>query len=103
MKTFEAHTMFSIRPDGGHNLLHPECDYEIAPAMCTALASLSGQLDSCKGQIDLDDAVRHGIYLLSENIVSQEMLHVELQSVLEEVAQWGKAPKAAMKDLAERN
>ena len=90
MTNFEAHGLFCVRPDGGHSLLHPDCDAEIAPAFCTSLASLSGMLNDANTQNDLDEAVKHGLNLLGADIVTQEQLDAEVRKIFAEVAEWGK-------------
>ena len=96
MKTFDAHAMFCLRPDGGHGLLHPECDSVAAPALCTAFASMSGMLDGCETQEDLDEAVRHGIWLLGQDMQTLDDLHEEVTGVLAEVDRWGQQAEAGM-------
>jgi len=103
MNRFDAHAMFCVRPDGGHGLLHPDCDEEIAPAFCAALASLSGMLDSSKTQEDLDEAVKHALTLLRMETVGQPELHREVEAVFAEVGGWGEQAEAENRRRAELN
>jgi hypothetical protein len=103
MDRFNAHGLFCARPDGGHSLLHPDCDPEIAPAFCAALASLSGMLDGCETQDDLDEAVRHGVTLLSIGTINPAELHAEVRAVLDEVGAWAEAVNARLQEIAESN
>ena len=96
MTPFDAHTMFALRPDQGHGLLHPDCDREIAPVLAAALAGLSGGLDDCQTNDELDDLVRHGLSLLSMEIVGQQELHDEIVAVLQAVEEWGLAAEARL-------
>ena len=96
MKTFDAHAMFCLRPDGGHSLLNPQCDSATAPAFCAAFASMSGMLDGCETQEDLDEAVRHGIWLIGEGMQTQDDLHKEVMGVIAEVDRWGQQAEAGM-------
>lgn len=89
MTRFDAYAMFCLRPDGGHSLLHPQCDPEVAPAYATALASMSGMLDTCNTQEDLDEAVKHGVSLLAMELRDQDDLHAEANAVFAEVCRWG--------------
>jgi hypothetical protein len=92
--------MFCVRPDGGHSLLHPDCDPDVAPAFCAAFASLSGMLDDCETQDHLDEAVRHAVTLLGMETVNQDDLHREVTAVFDEVSRWG---RQAERDIAESN
>jgi len=88
--------MFAIRDDGGHSLLHADCDDEIAPAFCTAFASASGMLDHCETQDDLDEAVRHAITLLDMGTVTMDDLQAEVKAVLAEVEDFGRQHESGM-------
>ncbi len=103
MTRFDAHAAFCIRPDGGHGLLPPDADHEVAPAFCTALASLSGMLDGCETQADLDEAVSYGFALLSMETVGQPELHEEIVAVFAEVGEWADAAEADLNRIAESN
>lgn len=74
--------------------MNPECDCELAPVLCTALASLSGMLETCQSDGDLDEAVGHGIALMGMGVFGQPELHAEVQAVLAEVGRWGQQAEA---------
>lgn len=96
MNLLEAHAAFCTRPDGGHGLLHPQCDRDTAPVFCTALVALSGQLEGSETQEDLDAALQHAYYLLRENIATPEQYHDEVTEVIEAVAAWGEAAELSL-------
>lgn len=96
MNRFDAHAMFCVRPDGGYSLLPAGCDPDVAPAFCAALASLSGQLDGCETQDDLDEAVKHAMTLFSIGTVDQDDLHGEVTAVFGEVGRWGEQAEGGM-------
>ena len=99
MTRFDAHAMFCIRPDGGHFHLPPECDEDIAPAFCAAFAVLSGMLDDCKTQEDLDEAVRHGQTLASIGTFTMDDFHEEVQEIITEVVEWGRQAERHVAEL----
>ena len=103
MTRFDAHAMFAIRPDGGHSLLPPDCDRDAAPAFCAAMAALSGRLDDCETQEDLDEAVKHAFTLLSMETVNQDDLHREVRAVFDAVGSWGLDAEAELRRRVERN
>jgi hypothetical protein len=103
MNTLDAHARFCLRPDGGHGLLHPDGDPDIAPAFCTALAVLSGMMPSCESDADLDEAVTHGLFLLAHGILTQADFHREVRAVFDAVAVWGLDAEAELMRQAERN
>jgi len=55
------------------------------PVVATATAALSGQLDDCVTNDDLDDAIRRFFVDYDEGLISQERFEAEIAGVLEEL------------------
>lgn len=96
MTRFHAHAMFCLRADGGHSLLPSDCDLETAPAFATALASLSGRLDTCETDDDLDEAVRHGFRLIREGVYDEKDIDAEVKAVFDDVGRWGRKAESEL-------
>lgn len=86
MNLIQCHQMFALREDGGHGLLHPECDKEAAPLLCTALVSLSGMLENSETNEHLDEAVAHALALLRMEVVDPHHFHREVELVQQQIA-----------------
>src|SRR5581483_6107984 len=96
MNTLEAHGRFAALPDLGLSLL-PE-DLEVRPipglnptaALCTAAAILSGMLDDCRTQADLEEAVQHFATLLSGEVFTLDDWIREAEDVIHLILAWGR-------------
>ena len=83
MDVSECQRRFSCRADGGTGIVGgPIGDTELSPAVCTALATLSGMLGNCEDDDSLDDAVRHGLSLLEGGMISPVVLAEQVNRVL---------------------
>jgi hypothetical protein len=76
--------------------LRGECDYEpvddlLEPLILTAAVSLSGRLDECEDDADLDAAARHGFALLDAGVITQEDINAETIRIFDELESFANA------------
>lgn len=96
MDLLSAHGRFIDRYESGEYAPFADIPYEpiddvIQPAMMCAAVSLSGRLDQCRDDDDLDDAVRHFLVLHESGVVSLDEWKREIHRVVDEICQWAEA------------
>jgi hypothetical protein len=78
-------------------------DGDNAVVLMAAAASLSGQLDDCCNDTELQAAVAHFIALLYADVFSNEQWVAEGLRIDGELAAWGQGIDAEVRRQAERN
>lgn len=63
-------------------------DEDLWPVVATAAAALSGQLDDCLTNDDLDDAIEQFLLLYRTGIVEREQFEGEIGRVMLELMEW---------------
>ncbi len=105
MDTLTAHGKLALRTDLDELLpgdfARSGCDYK--PAFATALARLSGGLDDATTDDELADAVRHGLSLVSCEVIPGDDLTAVANEVVEEIRQWGEWIDGQLNRMAEAN
>ncbi|MBI2480289.1 MAG: hypothetical protein HYV60_17145 [Planctomycetia bacterium] len=96
MDLLTAHGRFALRYDGGEYTPFAGIEYEpvdddLQPLMMVAAASLSGQLDDCLDDDDLDDAVRHFLSLFNSEVFTLAQWQAEIMRCFDELAAWAEA------------
>lgn len=91
MQLLEAHARFALRYESGEYAPFAEVEYmpiddDLQPLMMCAAASLSGQLDDCADDDDLDDAVRHFVTLVDGGVFTVGQWRDEIMRCFEIVA-----------------
>ena len=93
MNTLEAHEHFaSICDRQSHNFDIAEATIDgvdVWPAVQTACAELSGQLDTCRTLEDLTAAAGHCMSLLNIGIVTGEAIEAKTLEIVTELVEWG--------------
>lgn len=90
MDRLTAHGMFDARED--RSILPADAEVggcDCWPAVATSAAELSGRLDECQSDGDLDDAVRHFFTLLDIGVCNEDQLRDGAWDVLSTLEQWG--------------
>jgi hypothetical protein len=94
MNLLTAHAMLARREDRSIAPLTalvqgPDGPLDAWPAVCVALADLSGQLVDAKTEDDLVAAVRHGYSLLECDVLTKEAVKSLSLEVLGDLIRWG--------------
>jgi hypothetical protein len=90
MDRLEAHAMFDRREDRSAM----PADIEVSgcdawPAACVAACELSGMLDDCRDDRDLDEALEHFQSLLEMGVMDDIKWKAVAFEVLDELMEWG--------------
>jgi hypothetical protein len=94
MDVLEAHGRLAARADRSilpFRAVIP-CDsvpVDVWPAYATAHVKLSGRLDDCETEEDLDDAINHAQTLVSADIVSASEIQQETLRTIKDLVSWG--------------
>lgn len=89
MDILAAHDKFAERSD--RSIYPVGCKLagmDYWPSIMTALASLSGMLDDCHNDADLDEAVQHTLTLLHAEILAESAVTDEAARVFKAVLDW---------------
>lgn len=94
MDALLAHGYFTLIPVEQrerfpHFVDHP--DFDIWPSSQAAAASLSGQLEDCRTEADLKEAVEHFETLFNSETIDRETYANEIVSIVGEVFKLGKS------------
>lgn len=93
MNILECHGRYAVRHESGEFPAFDDSSWEpvddlLKPMIVTAAVSLSGQLDDCRDDEDLDDAARHGFSLLDAEVFTMAELNAEALRVFDELAKF---------------
>jgi len=96
MNILEAHGRFALRYESGEYAPFADIDYEpvddtIQPLMMVAAANLSGQLDDCQDDDDLDEAVRHFLTLFESGVFTLAQWQDEIMRCFDVVAEFAES------------
>lgn len=96
MNILEAHGRFALRYESGEYAPFADIDYkpvddELQPLMMCAAANLSGQLDECDDDDDLDEAVRHFLTLFDSGVFTLAEWQQEIMRCFDVVAEFAES------------
>jgi hypothetical protein len=104
MYLLQAHSLFcqrAVRSLPGIDLRLGDADAWMLAA--TAAASLSGQLDDCLTDHDLDDAVAEFLVLFREGVVTADQLDAEMGRVVLLLLEWSEEHRRSSADVCVLN